>query len=386
MSYVNKTSNLFPSANVVYVDNDYKSLKAKGLLAYNTLGDAISSYASGDAFRKYGFPSSGNFGNILLGAGILEVGTNTNGNGYDSQTVDFLNIVGLGKGVSILTTAISSSTNMLRIGGSLVNFYDLTIRATNNSLTCLSLNNLTGYQGNWFNISTDGNTSQGIVAFNTPMNGEIFGCDFDFTKVAFTNTFQFFGGIGSGKVMNCNFIGNSQNNFLMQIAGNNPVALIQGCTFIGDVANELLFISAGGSTYCRVEDCYFSTTTAKGIVSSASTFRGTIRDCTIIAGDNCVDIQGTSLSSMFDCYLLCNGTNKHALNLLTSSNGIIVHGCRLIGNGTGLAINSADIINAEISHCQLRKPTAGAAGSSISSNITNIITSPFNGETPTDNA
>ena len=59
--------------------------------------------------------------------------------------------------------------------------------------------------------------------------------------------------------------------------------------------------------------------------------------------------------------------------------GAVVRSCTILGNTAGVAIAGGSL-TAEIVHCNLRKPTSGGSGSSISPAIINSVSIPLNVE------
>lgn len=378
------TPNLFPSANVVYVDNDFGKLRSKGLLAYGTLQDAIISWRAGGAARaRYGTPSATNTGNILLGAGTLEVGSGVLTD-LDID-VDFINIVGLGKEISILTSAFTQSW-IFRVIQSNVNLYNFTIKSTSSISFPLRFQ-ITNYTGRMFGVRITGDASAGLVAVtNTNMNGIFDSCEFDGASITSAVIVLDLSGPGetTGRILDCQFFGSSSVINLLRFNVNDCTGLVSNCFFRGDVsASHINNVST--NNVVEINDCRFeSSATAKAFISTSSADANQVQfnDCTFATANTCIDMISGLRSRFLCCYFRNSASNGNVINLQTGSTGLIVNNSRLIGRGTGICVNSVDTISIEITHSTLRKPTGDVNGSSTSSNLTNLISTPFNAELP----
>ncbi len=379
MSYVNTTSNLFPSANCVYVDNDYLKLRKKGLLAYNTLQNAVQAWRDGgEAQRKFGTPSATSPCAIILGVGRLETHNSTSAYGID---VEYLSIVGQGKDVSILASSIFTTGYLLETVVFNYGFFNFTVTSTSSLL--LRQSGL-AMGGEWNGIKFTGNASGAPVQV-AMLAGRIVNCTFDFSSSTTTTTvFQLIGGTSSGDILNCTFLGSSTVTTLYSYTGTNFTGNIRNCTFSGNVVTSLITLAGTDSYFGEISDCTLlsNSSTATGIVvSSASATEFMIRNCNIIGLGIAIDAIMTFRSRIQNCYLSAGDANNHAVNVRTGSTGGNISHCRVLGHNTGRAINSVDAITMEVTNCTLRMPNGDVAGSSVSSNLTNRSPIPYNSET-----
>lgn len=362
--------NLFPSANVVYVDNDYLKLRGKGLLAYRTLEDAVISWrAGGAAVNKYGTPSTTNRGAILVGVGTIECLSVTSDCVID---VDFLNIIGQGKDVTILTSSAVSVGNMVQFNVGNCVLKDLTIKAPVNASRALIQAGPT-FNGNWDNIKVTGNPISVLTQFNPALEGRITNCVFDGSAISTAiNTFTLGGTCLAGGFFGCLFTATSSQPIILSL-GADFQGVIRDCEFRGPVTTAVVSSTGGSGGFGGFFNCYFESESAASSFSGTSAFSGfSFTHCSFLSEGKVISIKSNERTKFVDCSILALVGNNHSIELLTTSTFFNISNCRVLGSGTGLAISSVDAINAIITNCALKTPTGDTPGSSVSSNITNI--------------
>jgi hypothetical protein len=390
MSYVNKTNNLFPSANVVYLDNDYLNLRAKGLLAYNNLQDAIEAFSAGGAAAvKFGTPSATNPCAILIGVGTFE--THRGAVSYFINT-DYISIIGQGKEVSILTSAYNLIGKGPMIDFNVENHIlrDFQVLGTANTQCLLREAGGSAFPGQWINLKivgyhTDSSSSATIQGIS--LTGRIIDCDFDGTNSTGGSLFSFGGSNDTGNIEGCRFLCSSSNIAALIYSGTNLQGDILNCTFRGNINGP--FFSAGGAvdSYSgTIANCDFESVnvcSSIGIQANGGAFNQClIHSCNFLTGSNCIQINSGERVRIVACNLasIQNSTNVDAILIKSGSTGCSISNCRIVGNGTGLAIKAEAAVTCAITNCALRMPNGDVAGSSISSNITNNASMAFNAE------
>lgn len=389
MSYLKLSA--IPSSNCVYVDNDYIGLRAKGLLAYRTVEDAVVSWrAGGEARIKYGTPTATSRGTIILGAGKIESAKSTTTTEVDID-VDYLNVVGQGKDATIVTTVNSLSQNILAIAATNINFFDFTLFGSTTASSIFRLAVAT-YSGTWHNVKITGDAISNYVAFGVGsvnmVGAAFYDCEFDFSNgTATPSAAMNLGGSGDlnvWKFFNCVFKANSSVNKILSMTGKVLDGHFVNCMFIGNTAQSL--VESGNVYYLgSFRNCVFdssSSTSAIGLKISDTDPEMIIQGCVFTCRGSCISGGLTNRTRIVNNDFHEYGTNIDVINCIGAI-GFVIYGCRLMTNGTGLAINADTVFNAQISHCTLRKPTVNTPGSSISANITNVITTPFNSEVDT---
>jgi hypothetical protein len=369
-----------PRANAVYVDNDYATLSAKGILAYGTLEDAVASWRSGGAAQvRYGTPSATNPALIIVGAGQIEclIAGNTTQLSID---VDFLTIAGTGKISTVLTTANSITQTMVALSAQHINLYNLTLKGTT-LVQGIIRTAVTTYSGVWNNVKVTGDTNTSFVSFGSNLvNSFFYDCEFDFTGTAnvMTNAFTISGSASGNifKFYNCAFSGNSGSTRLLSITGRVDEGNFIDCVFSGAL-NTALIQTATIYYIGNFQNCIFNSSAS----SSAIGFQVNDADpemvfegCFFQTRGNCITGQFSNRTRILNSFLLCFGSNVDAVSAVGAA-GLAISNCRIVTQGTGLAINADGSLTAQITNCTLRKPTVNTAGSSISSNITNAASS-----------
>jgi hypothetical protein len=200
-------------------------------------------------------------------------------------------------------------------------------------------------------------------------------CIFDGTQVstASVKTFVLQGSCYHGSFVACQFLGSSAQNTIMLMSSDYQ-GRIQSCEFRGDVITSLLTSTGGSGGFGTIEACFFECETSAIAFQATTTAAGfSVIGCSINkSSGKCVSILANNRTKFVNCSFVTLTGNNDCIEILTGSTGFSAHGCRLLGAGSGLAINSADAINASISACALKKPTGNVAGTAVSSNITNI--------------
>jgi hypothetical protein len=380
------TSKSTPSSKCIYVDNDWQAMRQQGLLAYSNLGDALNAWDSnGEATKRFGYPSATAPATIILGAGIIPCGqTEPGGTPYVNN--DYVHIIGQGVDVTILTNTVSSN-------GGIINFQPAALHniITNLTIKCGTSCSYgiywtlgTNWTGLLNNVKVTGTPSNQFVTFaSTNFRGTFENCIFDFSSyTGSSNPFQL-GNNNSGTIRSCSFIASSSCPTAFYTAGNDGF-YCTGCTFSGSPTGELVKID-GFTSNGRFVGCIFEAFTGKCVtVTLTSTPEVTFEACNFFTyGDVALSLGATKLTKIINCQIETASSNKDAILLTAGSTGCIIFGCRIIGQGTGKAINSVSTMAAEISHCTLRKPfhsNTPQNGLSISSNIQNQIWNPNNVE------
>lgn len=379
------TPNLFPSANVVYVDNDYAKLRSKNLLAYGTLEEAVASWRNGPASGKYGATHSGNPGTILLGAGFIRSHT---GNVSYQVDIDYLNIIGVGKDSTILSTNVSINNGViLGLQAEHINLSNFTITNTIDCPYAFS-QSASGMEGKFFNLKFNGpsNSSSRFLQFDNSLNGVIENCEFDFSKRttnSVTSDILINGNFG-GRLDNCIFKFNSFSSTIINTSAGSS-GVLSDCWFRGNVNGYVLNFGGASTQLLEINDCRFETEYGKGIYSSTVPFSVLITDSSFVTSGTCLEFLGTTSTKIANCHFNCYRGDGSAIICSggTNNNGMTMFSSRVLGNGTGLgilAVPSTIITTGAISHNILRMPNGDINGSSISSNFVNTIATPFNSE------
>lgn len=382
-TYVNPTPNLFPSANTVYVDNDYKKLRSKGLLAYRTLEEGVISWrAGGKARARYGTPSATNPALISVGAGTIETLSVTTECLVD---VDFLSVVGRGRETTILTSSAGTIDTILRFNTTNYLLKDLTVLGPSNANRVLTQSTAANWVGTWDNIRVTGNPVLQLSIISAGFDGKIIDCIFDGSSISTA-----IGGLEistatiTGRIVDCIFLGSSSQTTLITLSADFQGKII-GCEFRGNVATALFTSTSTFGGFGEISDCYFECERSGTIGMLCNSVSGAgfiISNSTILTEGKCMSIVGGDRLRISSCYLFVLTGNFDAIELLSGTTNIGLYGTRVGGTGSGLAINSVSAVNATIVGSFLRMPTGNVPGSSISSNVTNIVNSPFNAEIP----
>ncbi len=361
--------NLFPSANVVYVDNDYLKLRGKGLLAYGTLEDAVISWRAGGAARnKYGTPSATNPAAIVCGVGEIEclsVGSST-----CVIDVDFLHVRGQGMELTVLTSSAVSIGNMVQFNTAGYILKDLTIKAPSNASRALVQASAT-FSAYWEYIRVRGNPTTTLVLATTSFEGRVSNCVFDGESVTTAIPLFTMAGGSTGAFVSCFFRPGPTQTIALSMTADFQ-GKIQNCEFRGNVSLALINSTGGSGGFGVISGCYFESET------TATSFRCTTNagfafvGCSFLSEGKAISIVSTTRTKFVNCNIIALVGNNDCIELLTGSTFFNVSNCRILGSGTGLAINSVDVINANITNCTLKMPTGDVVGSSVSSNITNI--------------
>lgn len=377
-------SKVLPSSKCVYVDNDAQALRQQGLLAFNNLGDALNSWDSnGEATKRFGYPSATAPATIILGGGTITSGqTEAGGTCYLNN--DYVNIIGQGVDITILTNAASSNDGIINYQPSALHnvISHFTIKCGASSTYAIKW---TGFS--WTSLLNDikvnGNPSSGFIFFSSAnFRGTFENCIFDFSAQTGTAIPCQLGNANSGIIRSCSFIGSSTCPNVLYTAGNDNFYCV-GCTFSGSVTSELVKID-GFTSNGRFVGCIFEAFTGRCVtITLSSTPEVTFEACNLYsAGNVCFSIASSPLTKIINCFIETTSSNKEGILLNAGSTGCVIFGCRIIGQGSGKAINSSIVVGIEVSHCTLRKPSANTAtqGSSIGSTIQNIIWNPNNVE------
>lgn len=394
--------NLFPSANVVYVDNDYKKLRSKGLLAYGNLSDAIDSWnIGGKANAKYGTPSLLNQATILLGAGTIQMlpAGLPQDTTFDAN-VEFLNIIGQGIDATTLVTNNSFSANVAAFRCAITNFSisHLTINTDHLGYNSGGIGFISAVESNAIIdsvkfYSRNNSYSAPAIFWNIPFNGTIKNCIFDasLTSNYTINMSASFNGL----IDSCIFtVHSNMNNGIRFIGGAaDSAGNISNCNFSG--APNSSFITITDANYIgEINNCYFVSTRSGCVgiqsleVSAANPSNPFITDCTFEMCGPCISGQFGINTRIMDCYMRTELGNQSCLYMSPSFFGeagsVSIFGSRLIGAGTGLSVFSevTGVSNSVIVGNYLRMPNGDVPGTSISNNINNVATNPYNIELP----
>ncbi len=382
----NVNTQVFPGSNCVYVDNDFAALRAKGLFAYRTLGEAILSWeVGGEARRKYGTPSATNRAVIILGAGTIISGETEAGGTCYMEGNDFLSIVGQGIDVTILTNTSTATDGIINVYTSansiLSNF---TIRPTASATQCIKFGS-SNWSGILSNLKLTGNPTTGFLLFNSFfLSGALIeDCIFDFSGQTGITTPFLLSATALGTIRNCSFLPSSSCPNAFQW-NDNAGFIVKGCTFVGSPSSEMIRCTASFMSNPRFEDCHIEAFTGKGLViTTANTDPDiTIENCNFICNnDNCLSITASNETRIVRCSMETINLNKDVIVLNTGTTDCVIDGCKLLPNGTGKSINSTLTLNIQVTNCILRKSISvnSLTGSSVASNIANLA--PFPGNT-----
>lgn len=385
-----QTPNLFPSRNVVYVDRDYKKLRSKGLIAFDNVQEAIEAWDAGGVARaKFGTPTATSQATILCGAGLVYARKLNPANSPIEVYTDYINIVGLGIDATVIglgtgrTTSSGVAFFRFRVAHFSVRNCTLYLSISGGSEGGISLASVASY-GIIENVKFVTDVANGYH-FNTggvDFSGIIRNCIFD-TSNATVGNYQplQIGGGGSdtfnGIIDGCKFILGTSTHYAIyfdvSLAAGSVQGSVSNCYFEGSPL--VAFIRGGDdNAFGEISNCYFRCEIA-GIPAILHPGSGFISDCTFQMRGACIYVpSGLAVNRLriMNCYMLTYGDNQNCIHLISATGTFYLCGNRIISNGTGLAIYSDSAVNAEITHCTMRKPTGGGAGSSISSNITNI--------------
>jgi hypothetical protein len=404
MSYA--TSKAFPSSNCVYVDNDYIALRKQGLLAYATLYEAVNSWKNnGEAQRKYSTPTTTQWGTIMLGAGIIQiVPLGLPNNTFVDIDIDYLALIGLGIDATILQSNGGYSANQMAIRV-LCSYFTAQNFTINGDDVVFGNNNLGG-----FNISPQNGPSNALIQnikfyarANTysasaislgsnPFVGIIKDCIFDNYGYGGIPQVSFQSATFNGLLDGCRFI-TAQAGYSILFGNTSHGGSITNCTFSGTPDNALLYMF--DSNYIgEISNCYFYCPTSgiPAIVNvefaAGNASRPMISDCTFEMQGPCLTGVFNTASRVYNCYMRTEQGDQSCIKMYPTSNGAVstisVFGSRLMGAGTGLAIEA---VHTGIAPCVLvgnymRMPNGDVAGTAVSNQITNVASTPFNTELP----
>ncbi len=394
----------FPSRNTVYVSNDYANLSGRGVLAYGTLYEAVNSWRSGIASGLFGMPTVVNQATIVLDAGevqIIPVGLpqNTKVN----IDFDFLNIIGQGIDSTVLKSSGSYTANQSAISASAPYFslQDFTF----NGDDVIVGNNILG-----INISTTSDCNALIQNLRFYSRGNTFshqaisvGGSFGFVGIIKDCIFDGYlaGGVQqvsfsapfNGIMDGCRFLTNSGTSISLHFGNTQHRGTVMNCSFSGSPDTCFIFLQ-DASYYGEINDCYFYSPTS-GVpaiinveTSAESPARTLIRDCTFEMQGTCMSGQFSVNTRIYNCYMRTEQGDQSCIKMYPTSFGnpsqITILGSRLIGAGTGLALEA---VHTGVSNCVLagnitRMPNGDVAGTSISNQIVNVALTPFNTELP----
>lgn len=408
MSYVNTKNNLFPSSNVVYIDDDYLNLRKKGLLAYNNLEDAVNSWATGgEADLKFGTPSATKYGTISIGCGNFATILSTSSSDYVTISTEYLCIIGQGIDSTILSTRKSGLA------------YSPLIRVFVDNFIIKDLSIDSHYNSNVYNslILRPKTTSNASVIENIKFFTSAAG-SYDYYHIYVNGNF-------SGTIRNCIFDGTNLDSQFIYIDSGDFDGIITDCIFKNVSTNALVVIQVQGGVTMRgsISNCMFSGSPSEAFIRfTDSSYSGEINDCLFYSTrngtcgislyevaanngsemfltDSTFDMAGPCISGymsnrtrIMDCFLKTYGGNQSCIFLSVGSfgqsesgaAGFSLFGSRVLGYGTGLAIYTTYTGNVTASFAgnYLRLPDGGSEGDSISANILNNLTNAFNAEIP----
>jgi hypothetical protein len=406
MSYA--TTKVFPSANCVYVDNDYIALRKQGLLAYYTLYEAVNAWnPGGEAALKFGNPTSTQWGTIILGCGIIQMVPFPNvlpqGTMVEIIT-EYINIIGQGIDATILqsngsyfagATGIRFQTSYFTIQNLTINGDDTTFG--NNNLGGFSISPQNGpCNGLIQNVKFYGraNTySASAISINSnPFVGIIKDCIFDNYFYGGGPQVSFQSATFNGIMDGCRFI-TPQAGYSILFGNTSHGGSITNCTFSGTPDTCLIYIF--DSNYIgEISNCYFYSPTS-GIPAIINTefaqgnaSRCMISDCTFEMQGTCLSGIFNSAARIYNCYMRTEQGDQSCIKMYPTTNGfpstISIFGSRLIGAGTGLALEAVHTGTAPcvLAGNYMRMPNGDVAGTAISNQITNVASTPFNTELP----